>query len=81
MDALKHNTAQVWSIVLAHGRGQRLAALVRRWLGHYGTKSYQTVARAQSSSESLVAQDPISPPHHRITAAAQEDLKTGGAEP
>jgi mannose-1-phosphate guanylyltransferase len=80
MDAPKHNSAHVWSIVLAHGRGQRLAALVKRWLSNRGTKSCQTVAGNQSSSESLVDHDPISP-HYRITVTDQEAVTAGGAAP
>jgi mannose-1-phosphate guanylyltransferase len=80
MDAPKHNTAQVWSIVLAHGRGQRLAALVKRWLSNRGTKSHKTVAGTRSSSELVVDEDPVSSHQRRITVTAQEDLTAGGAE-
>jgi mannose-1-phosphate guanylyltransferase len=80
MEAPRHKSAHVWSIVLARGRGQRLAAFVKRWLSQCGTKTYQTAARTQSSSGSLVDDDPVSPPHHRITVTVQEDV-TIGAEP
>jgi len=80
MDAPQHNSAPVWSIVLAEGRGQRLAAFVKRWLSHCGTKSHQTVAGTRSSSELVVDEDPVSSHQRRITVTAQEDLTAGGAE-
>jgi mannose-1-phosphate guanylyltransferase len=81
MAAAKNKAANLWSIVLTDGRGQGLTTLVKRWLRHCGTKSHQTIAKIQSSSEPKLDGDPIFSPHRRVTVVAQEDLTTGWLDP
>lgn len=70
---MKSNVKQTWSIVLAGGRGERLARFTERWLGRYVPKQYCTfVGRRSMLEHTLDRARGLSLPEQTVTVVAKE---------
>jgi mannose-1-phosphate guanylyltransferase len=71
----------VWSIILAGGRGERLTTFVKRTLGHTRPKQFCTFVGTRSMLEhTLDRADEISAPQQKVTVLAERHYQAGWAQ-
>ena len=71
----------LWTIILAGGRGERLSGFVKRMFGHGKPKQFCTFVGSRSMYEhTLDRADTISAPDHKVTVVAEEHYLAGWPE-
>jgi mannose-1-phosphate guanylyltransferase len=78
---LAQQHANLWPIILAGGRGERLSAFVKRMFGHGKPKQFCTFVGSRSMYEhTLDRADTISAADHKVTIVAEEHYLAGWPE-
>ena len=77
---LAQRRGNLWSVILAGGRGDRLSGFVKRMFGHGKPKQFCTFVGSRSMLAQLDRADTISAPDHKVTVVAEEHYLAGWPE-